>query len=198
LTGVSQQNICFSVALNFYMGGCGTQLNNIKVVWETTIPVGSQHRGSAWLNLEKHWLIHMAFWCALDHLEVFHFPSVISYSIPPLSRLIVLLPTVLSVYLIMTFSLSKFGSAKQLSDIPQPHVFETFRFSEDYEAFRRQVILPSIHDSHDHQYIYYSDKPALPLPVSFAPSRPSIKSVYRLILDTDINSSKFRYQQDIN
>jgi hypothetical protein len=68
------------------------------------------------------------------------------------------------------------------------HVFETFHFSEDYEAFRRQVILPTIRGSHDHQYIYYTDKPALPLPVSFAPSRPSIKSVYKLILDTDINS----------
>jgi hypothetical protein len=83
----------------------------------------------------------------------FHFPSVISYSIPLLSHLIVLLPTVLSIYPIMPSSSSKSGSAKQLSDIPQPHVFETFRFSEDYEAFGRQVILPSICDSHDHQYI---------------------------------------------
>ena len=36
--------------------------------------------------------------------------------------------------------------------------------------------------------IYYSDKPALPLLVSFAPSQPLIESVYNLILDTDINS----------
>jgi hypothetical protein len=34
----------------------------------------------------------------------------------------------------------------------------------------------------------YLDKPVLPLLVSFAPSRPSIESVYQLILDTDINS----------
>jgi hypothetical protein len=88
----------------------------------------------------------------------------------------------------MTSSSSKSGSAKQLSENPQPHVFETFRFSEDYEAFWRQVILPTICGSHDHQYIYYSAKPALLLPVSFAPSRPSIESVYELILDTDINS----------
>jgi hypothetical protein len=88
----------------------------------------------------------------------------------------------------MTSSSSKSGSAKQLSENPQPHVFETFHFSEDYEAFRRQVILPTICGSHDHQYIYYSDKPALLLLVSFAPSRPSIESVYKLILDTDINS----------
>jgi hypothetical protein len=119
----------------------------------------------------------------------FYFPSVVSYSIPLLSRLIVPLPTVLSIYPIMTSSSSKSGSVKQLSENPQPHVFETFRFSEDYEAFRRQVILPPIHGSHDHQYIYYSNKPALPLLVSFAPSRPSIESVYKLILDTDINSS---------
>jgi hypothetical protein len=118
----------------------------------------------------------------------FHFPSVISYSIPLLSRLIVFLPTVLSIYSIMTSSSSESGSVKQLSDNPQPHVFETFRFSKDYEAFWRQVILPSICNSHDHQYIYYSDKPALPLLVSFAPSQPLIKSIYRLILDTDINS----------
>jgi hypothetical protein len=88
----------------------------------------------------------------------------------------------------MTSSLSKSGSAKQLSDIPPPHVFETFHFSKDYEAFWKQVILPSIHDSHDHQYIYYSNKPALPLPVSFSPPQPSIELVYKLILDTDINS----------
>jgi hypothetical protein len=88
----------------------------------------------------------------------------------------------------MTFSSSKSGSAKQPSDIPQPHVFETFRFSEDYEAFRKEVILPTICGSHDRQYISYTDKPSPPLPVSFAPSRPSIESVYKLILDTDINS----------
>jgi hypothetical protein len=120
-------------------------------------------------------------------LEVFHFPPVISYSIPLLSCLVVPLPTVLSIYPIMSSSSSKSGSMKQLSENPQPHAFETFFFSEDYEAFRRQVILPAICGSHDHQYIYYSDKPALPLPVSFAPSWPLIESVYKLILDTDIN-----------
>jgi hypothetical protein len=77
---------------------------------------------------------------------------------------------------------------KQLSDNPQPHVFETFHPNEDYEAFWKHVILPLICDSHDHQYIYYSDKPTLPIPVSFALSRPSIESVHKLILDTDINS----------
>jgi hypothetical protein len=118
----------------------------------------------------------------------FHFPSVISYSIPLLSRLIVSLPTVLSIYPNMTSSPSKSDSVQQVSENPQPHVFETFRFSEDYEAFWRQVILPTICGSHDCQYISYSGKPALPVPVSFAPSWPSIESVYRLILDTDINS----------
>jgi hypothetical protein len=87
-----------------------------------------------------------------------------------LSHLIVLLPTVLSNYPIMTSSSSKSGFAKQLSDNPQPHVFETFHFNRDYKAFQKQIILPLIHDSHDHQYIYYSNKPALPLLVSFAPS----------------------------
>jgi hypothetical protein len=120
-------------------------------------------------------------------LEVFSFPPVVSYSIPLLSHIVVLLPTLLSIYPIMSSS-SKSGFVKQLSDNPQPHVFKTFHFNEDYEAFQKQVILPLIHDSHDHQYIYYSDKPALPLPVSFAPSQPLIKSVHKLILDTDINS----------
>jgi hypothetical protein len=87
----------------------------------------------------------------------------------------------------MTSSSSKSDSAKQVSKNPQPHVFETFRFSEDYEAFWRQVILLTICGSHDCQYISYSDKPALPLPVSFSPSWLSIKSVYKLILETDIN-----------
>jgi hypothetical protein len=88
----------------------------------------------------------------------------------------------------MSSSSPESGSVKQLSDNPQPHVFETFHFSEDYETFRRQVILLAIRGSHDHQYIYYSDKPALLLPVSFAPSRPSIESAYNLILATDIDS----------
>jgi hypothetical protein len=120
-------------------------------------------------NDQKHvaFLMHpVPFW------KFFIFPPVVSYSIPLLSHLIVLLPTVLSIYPIMSSSSSKSGSVKQLSDNPQPHVFETFRFSEDYEAFWKQVILPAICGSHDHQYIYYSDKPALPLPVSFAPSKP--------------------------
>jgi hypothetical protein len=120
-------------------------------------------------------------------LGVFHFPPVVSYSIPLLPRLVVPLPTVLSIYPIMSSSSSKSGSAKQLSDYPQSHVFETFHFSKDYEAFRRQVILPAICGSRDHQYIYYSDKPALPLRVSFAPSQLSIELVYKLILDTNIN-----------
>jgi hypothetical protein len=88
----------------------------------------------------------------------------------------------------MSSSLSKSGSVKQLSDNPQLHVFETFCFNKDYEAFQKQVILPLIHDSNDHKYIYYSDTPTLPLLVSFAPSQPSIESVYELILDTDVNS----------
>jgi hypothetical protein len=121
-------------------------------------------------------------------VEVFYFPPVNSYSIPLLSHLVVPLPTVLSIYAIMSSTSSKSGGAKQLSDNPEPHVFETFRFSENYEEFQKQVILPAICGSHDHQYIYYSDKPALPLLVSFAPSQPLIESVYKLILDTDINS----------
>jgi hypothetical protein len=121
-------------------------------------------------------------------LEVFRLPPVILYSIPPLSHLVVpLLPTVLSIYPIMSSS-SKSSSVKQLSDNPQPHVFETFHFNKDYEAFQKQVILPLICDSHDHQYIYYSNKPTLPLLVSFSPSWPSIELVHKLILDTDINS----------
>jgi hypothetical protein len=89
----------------------------------------------------------------------------------------------------MSSSSSKSSFAKQLSDNPQPHVFETFHFDKDYEAFWKQVIFPLIHDSHDNQYIYYSDKPTLPLPVSFAPSQPSIESVHKPVLDTDINPS---------
>jgi hypothetical protein len=102
--------------------------------------------------------------------------------------LLFLFPQSSAFYLIMSPSLSKSGPVKQLPDIPQPHDFETFCFSEDYEAFWRQVILPIIHDSHDRQEISYLDKPVLPLPVSFAPSWPSIELVYQLILDTDINS----------
>jgi hypothetical protein len=86
-------------------------------------------------------------------------------------------------------SLSKLSLSKVLHDKLEPHVFETFDSDEDYNAFQRHIILPIICGSHDHQYIYYTDKPALPLLVSFAPTQCSIESVYRLILETNINSS---------
>jgi len=88
----------------------------------------------------------------------------------------------------MTSSSSSSGLVKQLSDVPVPHVFETFNPTNDYEAYRKRVLIPLIRDSHVHHYVYHSDKPVLPLPVFFTPSRPSIDSVHKLILDTDINS----------
>jgi hypothetical protein len=152
------------------------------------IPVGFQYRESVLLFLEEMIKNTWPFDAPGFILDVVHFPPVVSYNIPLLSRLVVPLPTVLSIYPIMSSSSSKSGPVKQLPDNPQPHVFEMFHFNEDYKAFRKQVILPLIRDSHDHQYIYYSDKPALPLLVSFAPSQPSIESVHKLIFDTDINS----------
>jgi hypothetical protein len=153
------------------------------------IPVGFQCRESVLLFLEEMiknmWPSLMcpdAFWkIFISHLS-FH----TAFHCYPI--LLFLFPQSSAFYPIMSPSSSKSGPVKQLPDIPQPHVFETFHFSEDYEAFWREVILPEICGSHEHQYIYYSDKPALPLPVSFAPSQPSIESVYNLILDTDINS----------
>jgi hypothetical protein len=153
------------------------------------IPVGFQCRESVLLFLEEMikntWPSLMrpdAFWkFFISHL-LFH----TAFHCYP--ALLFLFPQSSAFYPIMSPSSSKSGPVKQLPDIPQPHVFETFCFSEDYEAFRREVILPEICGSHDHQYIYYSNKPALPLLVSFAPSWPSIESVYNLILDTDINS----------
>ena len=49
--------------------------------------------------------------------------------------------------------------------------------------------LPIICDSHDHQYVYYTDKPAIPLLVAFTPPWHSIELVYKLILDTNVNST---------
>ena len=86
-------------------------------------------------------------------------------------------------------SSSKLSTKEVLCDNLAPHIFKTFDPSEDYESFQRHIILPIIHDSHEHQYIYYTNKPALPLPVAFTPSHHSIKSVYWLILDTDVNST---------
>ena len=85
-------------------------------------------------------------------------------------------------------SSSKLSIKKVLCDNPAPHIFKTFDPDEDYKSFQRHILLPIIHDSHDHQNIYYTNKPTLPLPVAFAPPQHSIKSVYRLILDTDVNS----------
>jgi hypothetical protein len=85
-------------------------------------------------------------------------------------------------------SLSKLSPTKVSNNNLELHVLETFDPDEDYNAFQKQIILPIMCGSHNHQYIYYIDKPALPLPVSFAPTRHSIESVHRLILETDVNS----------
>ena len=84
---------------------------------------------------------------------------------------------------------SKSGLKMSLCDNPKPHVFETFDPAEDYESFRRHIILPYIHNSHDHQYVHYTNKHTLPPPAVFDSSWRSIQSVYKLILDTDVNST---------
>jgi hypothetical protein len=120
-------------------------------------------------------------------LEVLHLPSVVSYSIPLSFHILGSLHNQL--VLPIMASLSKSSSTKVSHNKLELHVFKTFDPDEDYDTFRRHIILPIIHGSHNHQYIYYTNKPALPLPMSFAPTRHSIESVHRLILETDINSS---------
>jgi hypothetical protein len=114
-------------------------------------------------------------------LEVFHLPSVISYSISLSFHNQLVLP--------IMASLSKLSPTKVSHDKPEPHVFKTFDPDEDYNTFRRYIILPIICISHNHQYIYYTNKPAILLPVSFAPIWHSIESVHRLIFESDINTS---------
>ena len=74
-----------------------------------------------------------------------------------------------------------------LCDNPKPHIFETFGPAEDYEYFQRHIILPYIHNSHDHQYVHYTNKHTLPPPAVFDSSQCSIQSVHKLILDTNVN-----------
>ena len=93
-------------------------------------------------------------------------------------------------FLIMT-SPSKSGLKMSSCHIPKPHVFETFDPAEDYESFQRHIILPIICDSHDSQSIHYTQKPTLPPLIVFAPDQRSLKSVYQLILHTDINLTNF-------
>ena len=81
-----------------------------------------------------------------------------------------LAPFTLNKYLPIMASPSKLSIKTLLFDKPAPHVFETFDPDEDYESFQRHIILPIIYGSHDHQYIYYTDKPTFPLLVAFAPS----------------------------
>ena len=76
-----------------------------------------------------------------------------------------------------------------LCDNPKPHIFETFDPAEDYESFRRHIILPYIRNSHDHQNVHYTNKHPLPPPAVFDSSRRSIQSVHKLILDTNVNST---------
>ena len=86
---------------------------------------------------------------------------------------------------------SKSGLKMSSCHIPKPHIFETFDPAEDYESFRRHIILLIICNSHDNQSIHYTQKPTFPPPIVFAPDRCSLESVYQLILDTDINLTNF-------
>ena len=154
-------------------------------MWQTMILVGSQFRGSALLNLEKIDQNHVAFLCTLIRLEVFichescHTAS--RYCSTPLA------PVTLKKHFLIMASPSKLSLKTSLCNNPKPHVFETFDPAEDYESFRRHIILPIIRESHDYQSIHYTKKPTLPPPVVFAPDRRSIESVYQLILDTNVN-----------
>jgi len=116
----------------------------------------------------------------------FHLPLVVSYSIPLLFHTFGSCHTFNKHFPIMASS-SKSSIKKELCDNPRPHVFETFDPTEDYESFRRHIILPIIRESHDNQSIHYTQKPTRPSPVVFAPDRRSIESVYQLILATDVN-----------
>ena len=68
-----------------------------------------------------------------------------------------------------------------------PHIYETFRTSEDYSDFEAQILCPIIRKSYIHSYIYPSRLPKPLLPVSFALPHRSIESVHRIILETDYN-----------
>jgi hypothetical protein len=68
-----------------------------------------------------------------------------------------------------------------------PHVYETFRPSEDFAAFEAEFICPIIQQSHGNNLIYSSKLLDLPLPVSFASRRRSIESLCQTFLNIDIN-----------
>jgi hypothetical protein len=68
-----------------------------------------------------------------------------------------------------------------------PHVYKTFRTSEDYSDSEARIFRSIIRNSHIHSYIYPSRLPELPSPISFALPRRSIESVHRIILETDYN-----------
>jgi hypothetical protein len=68
-----------------------------------------------------------------------------------------------------------------------PHIYETFRPSEDFAAFEAEFIRPIIQRSHSNNLIYLSKLPDLPLPVSFTSHRRSIESLHQTFINTDIN-----------
>jgi hypothetical protein len=142
------------------------------------IPIGSKYRELVFLILEEMIKTHGLFDVPRS---ILHLPSVISYSIP--------LSFHSQLVLLIKASLSESSPTKVSHDKQELHVVKTFDPDEDYNAFWKYISLPIICGSHDHQYIYYTDKPALPLLVSFAPTWHLIESVHRLILETNINSS---------
>jgi hypothetical protein len=156
-------------------------------VWQTTIPAGFQYRELVLLNLEEMIKTHGLFDAPGSILKVFHLPSVVSHSIPLPFHILSSFHNQL--VLPIMASLSKLSPTKVSHNKPELHVFKTFDPDENYNAFWKHNILPIIHGSHNDQYFYYTDKPALLLPVSFAPTWHFIESVHRLILETDINLS---------
>ena len=129
----------------------------------------------------------MAFWCALIHLEVFPLPLAVSYNIASSLHITGFFPQSSNTSPFIALS-SNSSSTNQVPIKWIPHALETYQASNNYEAFWKDVLLPLIWGSHDHQYIYYTNKSTLPLLVSFATPWPFIELVHKLILETDVNS----------
>ena len=143
-------------------------------MWLTMIQVGSQFGGLALLNLKKIDQNHMGFWCTI--ISVWKFS-------PPISHVIQHPAVVPHIWL-----LSHSTNISILWHLhPKPHVFKIFDPSEDYESFQRHIILLIIHEPHDYQSIHYTKKPTLPPLIVFAPDWCSIKLVYKLIFDINVN-----------
>ena len=153
-----------------------------------TILVGSQFRGLALLNLDKKWLKPHGLLMCHDSVWKFSFLICCVIQHPAVIPHLWLLPQSTSTFLLWHPHLNW--------ALKRCYVWSRATCLQNFWSWWGLWVFSKEHSSYDlwfsmfvSTYVYQTNEPALPLLVTFASSWHSINSVFKLILDTDVNST---------